>query len=366
MSRTRVAVVFGGMSPEHSISCLTAANVVAATDRERFEVVGIGITPEGEWTRWQADEILALPSTARLPVVDASRPRVALSGGAGGCRMVSLDGGDPPVDLDVAFPLLHGPYGEDGTIQGLFEMAGLRYVGCGVAASAQCMDKHLTKVLAQAAGIAVGPWLVIEDHEWTEDRQSCLDRAARLEFPLFVKPARGGSSLGISRVAGPEDLPAAVEEARRHDPKVIVEQRVVGREIECSVLAGRHGGAPRASLPGEIIVHDPDGFYDFEAKYLTGSELASVAVPAQLDEETVTKVQQTALATFRALGCEGLARIDTFVTPDGQVLLNEPNTMPGFTRTSGFPLMWQASGMTYPQIVTELLDLALERPLGLR
>lgn len=366
MSRTRVAVVFGGMSPEHSISCLTAANVVAATDTERFEVVGIGITRHGAWTRWQAEEILALPATARLPVVDDSRPGVALRGGPHGCQMVGLDADARPLDLDVAFPLLHGPYGEDGTIQGLFEMNRLRYVGCGVAASAQCMDKHLTKVLAQAAGIPVGPWVVVEDHEWTEDRDACLARLCELTFPLFVKPARGGSSLGISRVERPQDLPGAVEEARRHDPKVVVEQRVVGREIECSVLGGRHGSAPRASLPGEIIVHDPDGFYDFDAKYLTGSELASVAVPADLDAGTVEKVQQVALDTFRALGCEGLARIDTFVTPEGRVLLNEPNTMPGFTRTSGFPLMWQASGTTYPQIITELLDLALERPLGLR
>lgn len=245
-------------------------------------------------------------------------------------------------------------------------MNGARYVGCGVASSANCMDKHLTKVVLSEAGILVGPYVVVRPHEWEDDRQGCLDRIGELTMPVFVKPARGGSSVGITKVTTGDDLVAAIEQARRFDPKVIVEQGIAGREIECSVLDGHGGHAPRASAPGEIIVHDPDGFYDFQAKYLTGQDRATVSIPADLDEATSARVQQVAIDAFRALGCEGLARIDTFVTGDGTIYVNEPNTMPGFTTTSGFPLMWQASGLTYPQIVTELVELALERPLGLR
>jgi D-alanine-D-alanine ligase len=228
------------------------------------------------------------------------------------------------------------------------------------------MDKHLTKMILSEAGVLVGPYVVVRDHEWREDRNAVLKAASRLEYPLFVKPARGGSSIGISRVTSPEHLETAIEMAREHDSKVLIEQGIRGREIECSVIDGRHGAAPRASVPGEIVVHDPDGFYDFEAKYLSGEQKASVQAHANLDDVTRRRVQEVAIKAFQVLGCEGLARIDTFVTPDGAVYVNEPNTMPGFTRSSGFPLMWQASGMTYAQIVSELIELALERPLGLR
>ncbi|MDN5977886.1 D-alanine--D-alanine ligase family protein [Acidipropionibacterium jensenii] len=364
--RIRVALVFGGVSSEHSISCLTAANVLAAMDPERFQAIGIGITADGTWTRWSTEEIGALPDQGELPEVTAGHPLTGLKHLDGGCFLVDNDGARAPEPIDVVFPLLHGPFGEDGTIQGLFEMTGVRYVGCGVAASANCMDKHLTKVVLSQAGIPVGPYEEILPHDWLADRQGCLDRIQNLRYPLFVKPARGGSSVGISRVASPDGVVEAVEAARRWDPKVIVEQGLVGREIECSVLDGHHGEPPRASLPGEIIVHDPDGFYDFDAKYLTADSLATVAVPADLDQDTSDKVRRTAVRAFQVLGCEGLARIDCFVTPEGEVLVNEPNTLPGFTRTSGYPLMWKASGLDYRQLVTELLELALERPLGLR
>lgn len=363
--RVRVAVVFGGTSSEHSISCLTAANVIAAMDPDRFEAVGIGISREGIWSRWSAEEIRALPQQSSLPEVGDGHPGTGLRRLASGAHLLDQDGGVGE-RIDVVFPLLHGPFGEDGTIQGLFEMNGVRYVGCGVASSANCMDKHLTKVILDEAGLTVGPYVVIRPHEWAADQQACIERAASLRFPVFVKPARGGSSVGISRVTAPEGLAGAVEAARRFDPKVLVEQGLEGREIECSVLEGHGGGEPRASVPGEIQVHDPDGFYDFDAKYLTDDELATVAVPAQLDRRTTAAVRGTAVEAFRVLGCEGLARIDTFVQADGQVVINEPNTMPGFTRTSGFPLMWQASGMSYRDLVTDLIDLALERPVGLR
>ncbi|MDO4412121.1 D-alanine--D-alanine ligase family protein [Cutibacterium sp.] len=365
MNRTHVAVIFGGMSSEHSISCLSAANVVAAIDRDRYDVSGVGITPDGVWVRYGVDEILDLPNTGQLPVVEVgNRSLVSVTQMPEGACIVDTQGNTDPIQ--VVFPVLHGPFGEDGTIQGLLEMAGVRYVGCGVAASANCMDKHLTKMILAEAGVLVGPYIVVRDHEWREDRNGVLKAASRLTYPLFVKPARGGSSIGISKVASPDRLEAAIEMARRHDKKVLIEQGIVGREIECSILDGHHGAVPRASVPGEIVVHDPDGFYDFEAKYLTGEQKASVQPRAALDDETRARVQEVATKAFRVLGCEGLARIDTFVTSDGAVYVNEPNTMPGFTRTSGFPLMWQASGMTYAQIVSELIELALERPLGLR
>lgn len=365
MNRIPVAVIFGGASSEHSISCLSAANIIAALDRNAYEVIGVGISRDGVWTQWEADEVMALPRRDRLPEVEVGgRALVSIKQMPDGPAVVDTEGHASPIQ--VVFPALHGPFGEDGTIQGLLEMAGVRYVGCGVAASANCMDKHFTKVILDEAGIPVGPWVVIRDDEWTSDPQACLERTTSLTYPLFVKPARGGSSVGISRVRSPEELTSAIVEARRFDPKVLVEQGVVGREIECAVLDGRRGGDPRPSTPGEILIHDPDGFYDFDAKYLTGETKASVQARADLDEETRRKVQAVAVRAFRVLGCEGLARIDTFVTPDGEVLVNEPNTMPGFTQSSGFPLMWQASGMSYPQIVGELIEMALERPLGLR
>ncbi|AXE38599.1 D-alanine--D-alanine ligase family protein [Acidipropionibacterium virtanenii] len=363
---TRVAVVFGGVSSEHSISCLTAANVIAAMDPDLYSAIGIGITRDGIWTRWSAEEILALPNQGPLPEVTAGHRGTGLKKLDRGTFLIDNDGTCDLEPVDVVFPLMHGPFGEDGTIQGLFEMTGVRYVGCGVAASANCMDKHLTKALLDDAGLAVGPYAVIRPHEWSADRAGCLDRLSALSYPLFVKPARGGSSVGITRVSRPEELETAVDQARRHDPKVIVEQGLVGREIECSVLGGHDGQPPRASLPGEIIVHDPEGFYDFDAKYLTDDALATVAVPADLDEATTARIRETAVRAFQVLGCEGLARIDTFVTDDGRVIINEPNTMPGFTRSSGFPLMWQASGMDYRALITDLLELAMERPLGLR
>ena len=236
MNRIHVAVIFGGMSSEHSISCLSAANVVAAIDAERFDVTGIGISPEGVWVRYGIDEILDLPSTGQLPTVEVGdRPLVSVKQMVEGTCVVDTEGNADLVQ--VVFPILHGPFGEDGTIQGLLEMAGVRYVGCGVAASANCMDKHLTKMILAEAGVLVGPYLVVRDHEWRQDKNGVLKAASRLQYPLFVKPARGGSSIGISRVTSPEGLEAAIETARDHDSKVLIEQGIHGREIECSVRA---------------------------------------------------------------------------------------------------------------------------------
>ncbi len=366
--RTRVALVFGGVSSEHEISCLTAGGVARAIDPERFEVVGIGITKSGNWLRIPEAELKAYEVVAgNLPQVAADRPAAALVSGPSGPQVVTRDGDrlTDVLDVDVAFALLHGPYGEDGTIQGMFEMLGLRYVGAGVAASAIGMDKDLMKRAMAGAGLPVGRWEAITSAQWRDDRDGCLARAAALGFPVFVKPARGGSSLGITKVDSADALAAAVEEAHGYDPKVVVEEGFVGvREIEVAVLQDL-SGPPRVSLPGEIVMHTADRVYDFQAKYLP-EEQVSLEVPADLDPELRACVQQLAATTFAAMDVEGLARVDLFVTADGTPYVNELNTMPGFTRTSMFPMMWAASGLDYPELIATLVRLALERPTGLR
>ncbi|HSN43318.1 MAG TPA: D-alanine--D-alanine ligase family protein [Propionibacteriaceae bacterium] len=367
--RPRVALVFGGDSSEHSVSCLTAASVMAAIDHSRFEVVGIGITPTGRWTQLTPDDVRDLTIVANvLPQVSEDAPDAVVMRSASGCQVATRHGDHLTDihDLDVAFALLHGPFGEDGTVQGLFEMLGLRYVGSGVAASAVGMDKHVMKMVLAAHDVPMGPYTVIEPHIWATDPDAALAEARTLEFPVYVKPARGGSSMGISRVADPAGLVDAIEEARRFDPKVIIEQGFTDiREIECAVLGSSGDAEPRTSKLGEIRMHTADAFYDFDAKYLP-EEQVSLDVPANVDDALEARVQKIAALTFRAVGCEGLARVDTFVTRDGEVFVNEINTMPGFTKFSMFPMLWQASGLEYPELIAELIRLATERPLGLR
>lgn len=382
--RPRVLVVFGGVSGEHSISCVTAGGVLRAIDRERYDVVAVGITRTGRWVEVSADP-------DRWAITDGVLPEVEDIPG----RVVLPQAGDPPVarvvadtpdddgeqglqvaaeggllrdlgPIDVVFPLLHGPYGEDGTIQGLLELAGLRYVGAGVLASAVSMDKQFMKLVLAGQGIPVGPYTVIRPGEWERNVGAWEETVATLGLPVFVKPARAGSSLGITRVTRLEDLPAAVAAAQEHDPKVLIEAAIEGREIECAVLGGRNGEAPRVSMPGEIRMVSADhDFYDFEAKYLA-DESAELICPAELPEDIIDRVQDLARRTFEAVACEGLARVDVFVTPDGDVIVNEINTMPGFTPISMYPRMWEASGVPYPQLVHELVQLALERSTGLR
>ncbi|PZR52281.1 D-alanine--D-alanine ligase A [Xylanimonas oleitrophica] len=368
--RPRVAVLFGGRSGEHAISAATAAGVLRAIDRSRYDVVPVGITREGRWVvaadepeRWEITD-------GRLPEVTAeSGAEVVLSLTAGERTLRVLEPGQVPGllgEVDVVFPVLHGPFGEDGTVQGLLELADVHYVGAGVLASAVGMDKHFMKLVLAGQGLPVGPYTVIRPGEWDTRREACTAAVEALGLPVFVKPARAGSSLGITRVDDLADLPAAVEEARRHDPKVIVEQGIEGREIECAVLGGRHGGPARASLPGEIVVdHGSHVFYDFEAKYLDESHV-DLRCPADLPDHLVEEVRELAVRTFDAVGAEGLSRVDVFVTPDERVVVNEINTMPGFTPLSMYPRMWAASGLSYPELVDELVQLALERPTGLR
>jgi D-alanine-D-alanine ligase len=358
--KTRVAVVFGGRSTEHAISCVSAGSILTALDPDEYEVVPVGITREGRW-------VLASGDPARLSIADRRLPEITASAGAAvvlppdptASGLLVLDpaaGVSSLAGVDVVFPALHGAYGEDGTIQGMLEMAGIPYVGANVFASAAAMDKEFTKKLAAAEGIPVGPYVVLR-------AGSSLSEAdkERLGLPVFVKPSRAGSSYGISKVSDWSQLDAAVATARQIDPKVLVEAAIVGREIECGVLEGEAGGSPEASLLAEIHVSGHE-FYDFEAKYL---DAGSYDIPADLPADVALQVQEFACRTFTALDCAGLSRVDFFVTGDNEIYLNEINTMPGFTPTSMFPLMWAATGLEYPKVVDRLLRTALRRGTGL-
>lgn len=367
--RPRVMVLFGGRSGEHAISCATAGGVLRALDRDRYDVVAVGITPTGRWVLAEDDPDRWAIRDGRLPQVEDTAAHVLLPQATDDREVQVLEAGSLPRTLgtvDVVFPLLHGPFGEDGTLQGLLELADVRYVGAGVLASAVGMDKHMMKLVLAGHGLPVGPFTVILPGEADRDPDGVAQRVAALGLPLFVKPARAGSSLGITRVDDLADLPAAIAAAQEHDPKVVVEAGIVGREVECGVLGGRDGARARASLPGEIVVTDPrHTFYDFEAKYLDEAGV-TLACPADLPADVVARVQDTAVRTFEAIGCEGIARVDVFVTDGGEVVVNEINTMPGFTPYSMYPRMWEASGVTYPELVDELVRLALARPTGLR
>ncbi|MBL7493867.1 D-alanine--D-alanine ligase [Frankia sp. AgB1.9] len=364
--RHRLAIVFGGRSTEHAISCVSARGVLAAVDREKYEVIPVGIAPDGRWLVLPDDPAVLAGVGQELPQVRPESGRgVVLPPDPNGASLVAVEavpavaGGIGDLDVDVVFPLLHGPYGEDGTIQGLLEMAGLPYVGSGVFASAAAMDKQHMKTLLAAAGLPVGPYAVLRAGETLSEAEK-----KRLGLPVFVKPARGGSSIGISRVDAWADLDTAIKTARESDPKVLVEAAIIGREIECGVLDALDGGAPETSLPAEIVVDSAAGFYDFEAKY--SSDATRLDVPADLPAGIADRVRAAAGAAFLALDCAGLARVDVFLTSAGEVVLNEVNTMPGFTPSSLFPRMWAASGLDYPALVERLIQLALRRGSGLR
>jgi D-alanine-D-alanine ligase len=366
--RIRVAVVFGGRSSEHAVSCSTAASFLSAIDRDAYDVVPIGIAPDGRWVTVADDPEPLRLTAAQTPEVDGDAPHVLVPTSTDDRTLIVVERGELPRDLgevDVVFPLLHGPFGEDGTIQGLFDLADIRYVGSGVAASAAMMDKHLMKVILAGAGLPIAPYTVITDKEWRRDPAACMDAVAALRWPVFVKPSRAGSSMGISKVGGIETLQAAIEAARAHDPKVIVESAVVGREIECGVLEGRGEDRPRTSVVGEARVMQNHEFYDFEAKYITADDV-ELTTPADVPDRISDQIREFAALAFEAAGCEGLARVDFFYTDRGEVVLNEVNTMPGFTPTSMFPRMWAATGIEYAELIDELIALAMERRMGLR
>lgn len=362
--RKNLVILFGGRSGEHPISCVTAAGVLEAVDRNRFRVIAVGIDRNGGWHLVSDDPNTWRKQGDQLPEVTGGQGAIELPRSTVDrrLRVHHPDGTEELLgEVDVIFPLLHGPYGEDGTLQGALELLDIAYVGPGVLASSVGMDKHFTKIVLEGEGIPTAPHILVRPGQEID-----LDSVKLLGLPLFVKPARAGSSLGISKVTDLADLDRAVAAAQEHDPKVLIEGAIVGREIECAVLGGRGGAAPRTSLPGEIVVvSENNDFYDFETKYLNTAG-AQLHCPADLPEHLIERVQQTAARTFTALDCEGLARVDVFVTEDERVIVNEINTMPGFTPISMFPKLWMASGMDYTDLVSELVELALERPTSLR
>ncbi|MFE3793771.1 D-alanine--D-alanine ligase [Nocardia tengchongensis] len=363
-NRTRVAVVFGGRSNEHGVSCVSARTVLASLDPERYEAVPIGITRDGTWVLGDADPRTLSAQDRALPMVDDKGTALALTADPSRAgALVPLDGAETVLGaVDIVFPVLHGAFGEDGTLQGLLELAELPYVGPGVLASAAGMDKEFTKKLLAAEGLPVGAQVVLRPGTATV---ADADRA-RLALPVFVKPARGGSSIGITKVDSWDELDAAIAEARRHDPKVIVESGIVGREVECGVLEFPDGRV-EASVVAEIRMPEDDSqapdFYDFDTKYL--DDVCEFDVPAKLDDAVSLEIRELAVRAFRALDCQGLARVDFFVTADGPVI-NEINTMPGFTSISMYPRMWEATGIDNRTLVSTLIETARARGTGLR
>jgi D-alanine-D-alanine ligase len=370
--KIRVAVVFGGRSTEHAISCASAGLILSAIDPDRYEVLPIGITTDGRWVLTSGDPARLALSSGTLPSVESvATPGAEVVPTAGTGALQVRTPGDVPRDLgevDLVLPLLHGAYGEDGTIQGLLEMTGTRYAGAGVFASAAGMDKEYMKLIMSARGLPVVRHVVVHDRSWggggLVERKRILDEIAELGWPVFVKPARGGSSIGISRVTDPAELEQAIEAAREHDPKVLAEQGVDGIEVECAVLEGLDGGPPEASLPGQVLVDERSQFYDFEAKYLTSQ--TTMRIPAPVPVAVAERIRQLACAAFDALSCEGLARVDFFYTTGGKVLVNEINTMPGMTPASAFPMMWAATGLPLPQLIDRIIQTALRKRPGLR
>ena len=370
--KIRVAVVFGGRSTEHAVSCLGAGHLLAALDRDRYEVVPIGIARDGRWVLTADEpERLALRGGELPSVESVATPGTEITTrlDRGSSELMVTSPGEVPHSLgevDVVLPLLHGAYGEDGTIQGLLEMAGTCYVGAGVLASAAGMDKEYMKLIFTARDLPVGRYVVVRDRDWrlAGERKRVLDEIAELGWPVFVKPARGGSSVGTSRATDQAGLAGAIETAREHDPKVLVEAAVEGMEIECAVLEGLGGGPPEASIPAQILVGGDAGFYDFQSKYLEAD--TGVAIPPPIPAGDQERIRQLACAAFDAISCEGLARVDFFYTPGGEILLNEINTMPGMTPGSAFPLMWEATGLPLPQLIDRLIQTALRKRPGLR
>ncbi len=372
--KTRVAVVFGGQGPEHSVSCLGGGAVLAALDRDRYDVLPVGITRDGRW-------VLAADDPARLAITGGQLPSVEEVAQPGGAVVPSWAGEESrqPVSVaaaadiprlfgqvDVVLPVLHGPYGEDGTIQGLLEMAGVPYVGAGVLASAVSMDKEYMKLVFAARGLPVGPMVVVRERDWQPpgpapdaERKRILDTVAELGWPVFVKPARGGSSIGTSRARDAAELEEAIETARQHDSKVLVEAAIEGAEIECSVLEGMDGGPPDTSLPGQLDLRGGEQFYDFEAKYLDAG--TAMTIPAPIPGGDIQQIRRMAAAAFEAVSCEGLARVDFFYTPGRQVIVNEINTMPGMTASSYFAKMWEATGLGFGPLIDRMIATALAK-----
>src|SRR5215471_2321154 len=382
--KIRVAVVFGGQGPEHSVSCLGAGNTLSAIDRDRYEVIPIGITTDGTWVPVpDRPERLALTG-GELPSVEsaAAEPAAAAESATGlaarepaGAELEPSRPGQIPAvlsDVDVVLPIIHGPFGEDGSLQGLLEMAGVKYVGAGVLASAVGIDKEYMKLIFAGRGLPVTAHVVVRERDWplpgageaTPESKRVLDAIAELGWPLFVKPARGGSSIGTSKASDMGQLHESIELARRFDRKVLVETAMDGVEIEVSVLEGVAGGPPDTSLPGQMMIEGEDEFYDFSTKYLDPED--RMAIPAPIPAAAADEIRRLAAEAFEAVSCEGLARVDFFYTADGKILINEINTLPGMTPTSYFQKLWEASGLPFGQLLDRVIQTALAKRPGLR
>ena len=340
----RVAILCGGRSSEHEISCISAGGVVAAIDRSIYEPIIIGITKSGRWVHISEDFPLHIVDGV-LPVIPEDAPTVVAD-------VAGFSLGGAPLNIDIVFPVLHGPYGEDGTIQGMLEMADIPYVGSGVLASAVAMDKSFAKPIFASHGIKVAEGITVTADQWQTDKAAVTHEATSLSYPVFVKPARGGSSRGTHKVKSEAELSAAIDDALTFDSKVMIENAVVGSEIECAVL--EIDGAPQASVVGKISIDPKYEFYDFQAKYLDGA--TTIELPAPIEPAIADEIRTLAIKAFKALDCRGLARVDFFLTHNNEIIINELNTMPGFTSTSVFPKMWAASGVSYKEIISALLS----------
>jgi D-alanine-D-alanine ligase len=352
MRKLRVAIVFGGRSAEHEVSLQSARNVIDSLDKDRYEPVLIGIDKEGRWFLNENSMQLLDAGDPKLIRLSNSRKEIALTPNGTASNLINLESNTGIGKVDVIFPVLHGPFGEDGTIQGLAKLANLPCVGAGILGSSVGMDKDVMKRLLRDAGIPVGQFVTLT--QATKDNYSYNSLAEKLGPILFVKPANLGSSVGISKVRNEKEYVEAVKLAFSYDLKVVIEEEIRGREIECAILGNEN---PRASIPGEVIPHTD--FYSYEAKYIDDNG-AGLEIPARLPAHLVKKVQEVAIATFKTLECLGLARVDVFVTDDEKVIVNEINTIPGFTRISMYPKLWESSGISYTRLVDQLIQLAID------
>ncbi|WP_211471532.1 D-alanine--D-alanine ligase [Collimonas humicola] len=353
MNKIRVGLIFGGCSSEHEVSLQSARNILEAIDSHRFDVTLIGIDKQGRWHVSHASNFLCNADDPALISLRQSGQGLALVPGENKQQLIHSGNANPLTQIDVAFPIVHGTLGEDGSLQGMLRMANIPFVGASVLGSAVCMDKDISKRLLRDAGLQVTPFVALTRTSAKQVKFATI--AAQLNLPLFVKPANQGSSVGVSKVRDEAEFRSALELAFRYDHKVLVEQAVIGREIECAVLGN---GYPRASGCGEIVANDE--FYAYQTKYLNENG-AQVIVPADIPDTIKQRIREIAVQAFQVLECSGMARVDVFLTPEGNVIINELNTLPGFTNISMYPKLWQEQGMSYSELITALIELALER-----
>ncbi len=348
--KLKIGVLFGGKSAEHEVSLQSARNVIEALNKDKYEVVPIGITKEGKWLLNNTSNYLLNSNNPKLIKLNKSNKEVSLYAEGHGSLAITGSGSDVKGKIDVIFPVMHGPFGEDGSMQGLLKLAGVPFVGAGVLGSAVGMDKDVMKKLLRDAGIPIGKFITVNIGDKIN-----FDKAKKmLGLPMFIKPANMGSSVGVSKVRNEKEFKKATSEAFKFDNKILVEEFIDAREIECAVLGNEH---PMASIPGEIISNQE--FYSYDAKYIDEGAIAEI--PAKIDKKTANRVQELAIRTFQALNCEGLGRVDSFLKKDGTVLVNEINTMPGFTNISMYPKLWAASGISQTKLLDRLIELAIER-----